>query len=103
MDLNNLSLKELKNLQGDVEKAIASYENRMKKEALSEIEAKAKAMGFTLAELLGTTSKKRSSGSVAPKYAHPENPSMTWTGRGRKPKWIEEALASGKSLADLAI
>ena len=103
MDLDALSLKELKKLQGDVAKAISTYEDRMKREALAELEAKAREMGFNLGELLGTSKGKRTGGSVAPKYAHPENPSVTWTGRGRKPKWVVEALEAGKSLEDLAI
>ena len=61
-------------------------------------------MGFTIAELTGFAGKKsRSVKPVAPKYAHPENPSITWSGRGRKPKWFEEALADGKSEDDLKI
>ena len=103
MDLNALSLKELKKLQGDVAKAISTYEDRMKKEALAELEAKAREMGFSLGELLGGTKGKRSAGNVAPKYAHPESPSVTWTGRGRKPKWVVEALEAGKTLEDLTI
>ena len=103
MELDALSLKELKKLQNDVGKAISTYEDRMKKEALAELEAKAREMGFNLNELLGGSKGKRTGGTVAPKYAHPENPELTWTGRGRKPKWVEEALSSGKSLEDLAI
>lgn len=102
MNLNELSLKELKKLQSDVERAIASYEDRMRKEALSELEARAKAMGFNLAELVGAAPKKQRA-AKSPKYAHPENPELTWTGRGRKPKWVSEVLAQGKSLDDFAI
>ena len=104
MDLNNLSLSELKNLHSDVTKAINDYEDRKKKEARAELEAKAKEMGFSLAELLGTAAPEaRKRRTAVAKYAHPENSSLTWTGRGRKPKWVSEALAAGKSLSDLAI
>ncbi|GGW25275.1 trans-acting regulatory protein hvrA [Gemmobacter lanyuensis] len=102
MDLNALSLRELKDLQTQVNKAIASYEDRKKKEALSELEDRARAMGFTLAELLGTpVTRKRAPASA--KYANPENPSETWSGRGRKPRWFEAALQSGRSVDDLAV
>ncbi|WP_407690599.1 H-NS histone family protein [Rhodophyticola porphyridii] len=47
----------------------------------------------------GNASRKVS----APKYRHPDNPSITWTGRGRRPTWINEALAAGKSLEDFEI
>jgi DNA-binding protein H-NS len=34
---------------------------------------------------------------VAPKYQNPDNPSETWTGRGRKPLWLVAKLGrSGK-------
>jgi DNA-binding protein H-NS len=97
MDLNDLSLNELKKLRSDVDKAISSYEDRLKKDALAAAQAAAKEHGFDLGELLyGTASKRKPKVTVAPKYAHPENSSLTWTGRGRQPKWIKEALGSGK-------
>jgi DNA-binding protein H-NS len=37
------------------------------------------------------------------KFRNPENPSQTWTGMGRKPGWLVEALASGKRLEDFAV
>jgi DNA-binding protein H-NS len=42
-------------------------------------------------------------GSVAPKYRNPDNPSDVWSGRGRKPKWVEEKLAAGRELAEMQI
>jgi DNA-binding protein H-NS len=38
-----------------------------------------------------------------PAYRNPRNSAETWTGRGRKPKWVREALARGVRLEDLAI
>lgn len=102
MDLNNLSLKELKDLQSKVAKAITGYEDRQKKEALAKLEEKAREMGYSLSELTGAAPRKKRSLS-APKYANPDNPSETWTGRGRKPKWMVAAIKAGKSPEDLAI
>ena len=59
MDLNAFSLKELKDLQSQVAKAISGYEDRRKREALSELEDKARAMGFSLAELTGVTAGRK--------------------------------------------
>ncbi|HEY6919421.1 MAG TPA: H-NS histone family protein [Tabrizicola sp.] len=102
LDLNNLSLKELKDLQSQVAKAISGYEDRRKREALAELEEKAKAMGFSLAELTGVTAGRKRSPSVA-KYANPANSADTWSGRGRKPRWFTEALSKGRKPEDLAI
>ncbi|WP_412174787.1 H-NS family nucleoid-associated regulatory protein [Albidovulum marisflavi] len=97
-----MSLKELKSLQTQVARAIDEFEQRKKKEALAAVEEKAKSLGFSLNELLGAAPVRKRA-PAKPKYANPANPSETWTGRGRKPRWAEAALKSGKSLEDLAI
>ena len=102
VNMNALSLKELKELQSQVAKAINSFEDRRKKEALSRLEDEARAMGFTLAELTGTTPTRKRAPAMA-KYANPANSADTWSGRGRKPRWFEAALNAGKSPEDLAI
>lgn len=102
INLNTLSLKELKDLQSQVARAIASYEERKKKEALAELEEKAREMGFSLSELTGMAQARKRAPSGA-KYANPANGAETWSGRGRKPRWFIDALAAGKSPADLAI
>ena len=43
---------------------------------------------------------KRTADLVA--YIHPENADLTWTGRGRKPKWVEVWLEKGGTLEELA-
>ncbi|MGL5009886.1 MAG: H-NS family nucleoid-associated regulatory protein [Paracoccaceae bacterium] len=102
IDLNDMSLKELKDLQSRVNKAISTFEDRKKKEALAEIEEIARAKGFSLSELTGMGGPKKRAPATA-KYANPADPSDTWSGRGRKPRWFEAALKSGKTIADLAI
>ena len=102
MNLDKMTLNELKDLQDKVAIAIFDYKKRQKAEARAAAVAAARSYGFSLEEVLGDSKAKRAS-KVAPKYAHPENAELTWTGRGRKPKWIEAALASGKSLKDLEL
>ena len=102
MDLNALSLKELKDLQSQVAKAISGFEDRRKREALVELEEKARAMGFSLAELTGAAVTRKRSPAVA-KYANPADRSQTWSGRGRKPRWFSDALAKGKKPESMAI
>ena len=40
---------------------------------------------------------------VYPKYRNPVDPSETWSGRGKQPRWWVSALKSGKSIEDLEI
>ena len=102
VDLNSMNLKELKDLHAQTGKAIATFEERKKKEALTELEERAKSLGFSLSELLGATPTRKKT-PVAAKYANPANPSDTWSGRGRKPRWFEAALKSGKTAGDLSV
>jgi len=101
MDLNTLSLDELKKLKRDVEKAITSFEERRLLEARKKLEDYAKEIGVDLNEV--ASMKKTTKNVNPPKYRHPEDQALTWTGRGRKPKWIVEALDAGKDLESFAI
>ena len=101
-DLEALSLPELKKMQKDIAKAISTFEDRQKAEARTKVEAVAREMGYSLAELVDSDAKPKRA-PVAPKYRHPENPALTWSGRGRKPQWFVEALEAGKTAEDMAI
>ncbi|RJE80991.1 H-NS family nucleoid-associated regulatory protein [Paracoccus sp. JM45] len=101
IDFDKMSLKEMQDLRTRLDRAINSYEDRKRREALVAIEEAAREHGFNLSELTG--SKPSRTGTVAPKYANPQDPTMTWTGRGRKPRWVQESLAEGKELDDLLI
>jgi len=101
-NLDELSLDELQQLQKAVGKAIETLDERRRKEALASVEAKAREMGFSLAEL--TDSLKRSKRSVRPaRYRHPENPDLTWSGRGRHPAWVKDAIEAGATLEEFEI
>lgn len=39
--------------------------------------------------------------SVAQRYRNPDEPSQTWSGRGKTPHWVEDQLRMGKTLEDL--
>jgi DNA-binding protein H-NS len=101
IDLNNMSKDELKKLIKDAEKALKTIETRRLTEAKKAAESAAKEYGFSLDELLGTSPKKGSKSE--PKYKNPSDASQTWTGKGRKPNWVNDALAAGKTMEDLKI
>jgi DNA-binding protein H-NS len=102
IDLDAMSLKDLKDLHARVAKAISSFEDRKKQEAISALEEKARDMGFSLSELVGAAPVRKRRPAKA-KYMNPAGTGETWTGRGRKPRWVEAALKAGKKLEDLLI
>ncbi len=101
-NLEAMSLKELRQLQKDLAKAISTYEDRHKAEARAKLEAIAKEMGYALSDLIGVDVKATRAPAAA-RYYHPENAAVTWSGRGRKPQWFADHINSGKDPSDLAV
>lgn len=103
IDLGAMSRKELLELQSNVAAALQEAEHRERREALEAAEKAAAEYGFSLAELSSETKKGGRTGKAAAKYRNPANPEQTWSGRGRKPQWIHDALTSGADISDLEI
>jgi DNA-binding protein H-NS len=107
IDLSNYNLGELKGLQFDVEKEIKTRQQQEVKKAREQILAIAQDVGLPVEALLSAKAGKsgkagkggQSTGSA--QYRNPDDNGQTWTGRGRKPKWVLDALSNGKNLGDL--
>lgn len=105
MDLSTLSAAQLRELQQQIPAELKRREAQEKVNILNEVRAFAKARGYAIEELLTKESKAKSASGtkVRVKYRHPENAALEWTGRGRKPKWIESWLANGGALDNLLV
>ena len=51
----------------------------------------------------GGVSERRPYPPVLPKYFNPDQPSETWSGRGKRPRWLVAQLKSGKRIEDFKI
>jgi DNA-binding protein H-NS len=49
------------------------------------------------------TTGRRFYPTVAPKFRNPDQPSQTWAGRGKQPRWLTAHLSSGKRIDDFRI
>jgi DNA-binding protein H-NS len=99
--LEKLSYAELLDLQKRVEAMLGerrAADAKAVKEQIQELAAKA---GFSAGELFGGRSGKR--GAAPVKYRNPKDPSQTWSGRGRKPNWLTEAVKKGAKLESFAV
>jgi DNA-binding protein H-NS len=47
--------------------------------------------------------EKRQYPRVLPKYRNPHEPSETWSGRGKTPRWLTAALKTGHAIEEFAI
>lgn len=99
INLEKMSVKELGELIENAQATIAKKQKEERKTALKEARQAAAKWGFDLEELMNGGAKpagrKGGKRQLKPKFRHPENPELTWSGVGRKPKWIQEAEAKG--------
>lgn len=99
-DLDSLSHDELTQLRKQVDDAIKAKLSQLREQALAEAREAANKHGFELRDLVNTA---RQSAGKAPIriYTNPNNLNETWGGRGRRPAWLNDWVAAGKSLDDL--
>ncbi len=99
-ELDKMSHEELVKLQKDVRKALDSYQERQKQRALVEMQEVARRHGLDLSDIVGGKKKGQ---IAAPKFRHPDDPSLTWAGKGRKPRWLNDELAAGRDIDEFRI
>jgi len=103
VNLKELNLRQLKDHLLAVQDAIVSKEKQAEDDFKAEIVELATKRGIDIDSVLGKKRAKKSSGSVAPKYKHPKDATLTWSGRGKAPKWMQAELSAGKKKEEFLI
>jgi DNA-binding protein H-NS len=100
MALKSMSVAKLQDLRGKVDAAIAEKIIARRQELESELSKLERIDGRR-----GAKASRRGGrlGPVPPKYRNPQDPSQTWAGRGLQPRWLKEAMKSGKKLESFLI
>ena len=91
--LDTYSYPELLKLQEHIEAAIAAKRAEDAQATKEQLRAMAEKAGFDIRDLFGKRGSPKGSGVA--KYRNPKDSSQTWTGRGRKPNWLVEAVKKG--------
>lgn len=101
MDLSGLSAAELRTLQDKLTREIKKRESEEVAHAREKILAIAQSVGMPLEDILASQGKPKAKESVI-RFRHPDNAALEWSGRGRKPKWVNE-WESSKPIDDLRV
>lgn len=108
-DLSHLSVAELKRVISEAESLVETKYVDAIKEGYAQIEKIAQDLNMTLEELITAGRSRVGRGHSAPRkpvearYRNPENPSETWTGRGKPPRWLAAKMVTGAKKEDFLI
>ena len=100
-NFDKMSYAELLKLQERIEAAISAKRVEDAATTKEQLRAMAEKAGFDVNELFGTRRGKRGPTSI--KYRNPKDTSQTWTGRGRKPNWLVDALKKGAKIDSFSV
>lgn len=107
LDLTALSVTQLTLLQQEIDKQKANARERERQAVKAQVICVLEAAGFIVADLpalFPPPASGRGPARSRAMYRHPSKSKLTWTGKGRKPTWVSEYVASeGHSLDDLRI
>jgi DNA-binding protein H-NS len=95
INLDSLSPAELQALIKNAEAQMESARKNHVKEVRTKIDGILADAGLTIGEVYPTRGGKVAKGpkaAVAPKYRNPDNAAQTWSGRGKRPVWFNDAL-----------
>lgn len=100
-NLKGMSVEALQNLIADAQNLLDKYEKERRKAVIKEIQDLAASANLSIEIKEGD--KVINSSKGVPRYRNPSNPQQTWSGRGKRPNWLNEALESGKKLDDFTV
>ena len=104
VDIKSLNSNQLNDLISKAQQRQHDLRKEKVVKLREKVHALIKAEGYTFEDVFGTRAKaKRAGAKVAPKYRNPANPTQTWSGRGKRPHWFNDALKAGKKEKDLKI
>jgi len=101
--LDRMSSKDLASLQQRIAVAIVNKQASEKSDLKRKLEELAAQSGFNVNELFGAGTSSLKGSKVAVKFRNPKDDTQTWTGRGRKPNWLVEALGKGKKIDNFRV
>ncbi len=102
-NVKGFSDKDLGKLLDSVNAEMKRRQADKKTDTMSKIQALAKDAGLSVNFGKDAAVPKKKTAKVKAKYRHPEDSKMTWSGRGRKPNWLQQLIEQGNSIDDYLI
>lgn len=94
--LQELSPEELRRVIEEARRALELKQKQKREEIIRQIRELATQAGVEVEIRIkpkAETKPSRRGAKLPPKYRHPTDRSLTWTGRGQMPRWLRELVA----------
>ncbi|MCZ4270390.1 H-NS histone family protein [Rhodobacteraceae bacterium G21628-S1] len=103
IDLKQYSRSELLELTKQIDETMENKLKQNMKNALAEMVEVAKKHDVPFADVIEFYERKnrKKPAQVGLTYTNPNDPSQTWTGKGRRPAWVLEMLREGMTYDDM--
>lgn len=108
VNLDTMSADEMWELHEEVSRALSvrlTSEKRKLEKRLEQLHRDKEAPSLNFSDGMNESPAvpRRKYPRVYPKYRNPQEPSETWSGRGKTPRWLMAALKKGQKPEDFAI
>jgi DNA-binding protein H-NS len=102
--LEELTFEQLAKLAEAIQNQLSAKRHELRDQLRQELIEKAHLLGIDPAELVPTHKARGGARiEVKPKYRDTRDPTQTWSGRGRPPRWLQEHIAAGENKDDYLI
>jgi DNA-binding protein H-NS len=105
IDLDAMSVDEMWRLHEQIGQVLSvrlTSEKRELEKRLAQLRHESELHSASTEEF-GVPRERRKYPRVYPKYRNPDEPSETWSGRGKQPRWLVAALKTGHRIEEFMI
>jgi len=105
--LESLSEAELQKVLEDTRRLLEEKRKKRQEEVKRQIIELADSVGLEVSFRVKGESREirpvRRRSKAAPKYRHPTDPTLTWSGRGQMPRWLRDLVNQGHDKEEFRI
>jgi DNA-binding protein H-NS len=103
INFSTMSVDELWQLHEEISQVLSARLTSEKRELEKRLAQLRRDFDVSQGDSVSTTIERRKYPRVFPKYRNPNEPSETWSGRGKQPRWLAAALKTGHTIEEFVI
>ena len=106
LNLDTMSVDEMWELYAEIGRVLSDKlvsEKRALETRLAQLQRSVVQETLEPSSSVAASKRRRSYPRVIPKYRNPNEPSETWSGRGKTPRWLAAALKTGRRIEEFRI